>query len=189
MTPPRAALPSVTGPRQAAGLAPRSQNFLCRVHGVGFDAAAFCLRNSMCLSDVSSGVLQVEGDRHPESLNSPSATPVPSGTSLGEGCGLRKHDPGILPGAAQGCGECVLLVSVSRKGGVVCTPLHAGVGPGAAVTSAQAPRASLEETPSTPVAGRGSHTHRPCVGRHVPPGEAHLWVALCSRALKSTLSR
>lgn len=55
MTPPRAALPSVTRPRQAAGLAPRSQNFLCRVHGVGFDGAAFCLRNSMCLSDVSSG--------------------------------------------------------------------------------------------------------------------------------------
>lgn len=113
--------PGPARPRQATAAAPRSRSFLCCAHRAGCDAASFCLGNGMCLSNVCSGVLQVEGDGQPENPRSPSATPLPSSADLGEEVRARRALPRNCPppGATQGCGERVCPVRVSQKGGVV----------------------------------------------------------------------
>lgn len=161
--------PGPARPRQATAAAPRSQSFLCCAHRAGCDAASFCLGNGMCLSNVCSGVLQVEGDGQPESPRSPSATPLPSSADLGEEVRARRALPrNCPPRGPRRAVESMCVLSVCRRRGASYTPLHAGVGLGCGDVGSGTPCLSRGSAVH-PCSLRGSHTQQRCVGRRVPP--------------------
>lgn len=182
--------PGPARPRQATAAAPRSRSFLCCAHRAGCDAASFCLGNGMCLSNVCSGVLQVEGDGQPESPRSPSATPLPSSADLGEEVRARRALPWNCPppgGHARlwrACASCPCVAEGGRRTRL-CTLASAP----AAATSAQAPRASLEGAPSTPAACEAPTPSSGASGAACHRGEASLRAVLCGRDSKSTLCK